>query len=127
MRLPFVSRAAFDLSQHNAQMLHQIVKEHADERYDRLLTMYHELALRVTEPRKQTLDAIPAAGHTVEPPPAAPLPPIDATIELWLDAKFVRGTPIWRQQYREAMKLKAEGLEAERIIDTLGKGQAVEF
>ena len=60
--------------------------------------------------------------------PQAPAPPaLNPAIELFLDAKFVYGTTLWRQQRREAEKLVLAGLDAERITNTLAAGQQVEF
>lgn len=63
MRLPWVSRAAFDLSQHNNAQLHLLVKEHADARYDNLLSKYHALRLQganVPEPKPAVIAKEPS-------------------------------------------------------------------
>lgn len=73
--------------------------------------------------RHVTTGPIPAP---INPPEPAP-PPLDPTIELWLDARFIHGTTIWRQQRREAEKLATEGVDAEVIIETLGRGQKVDL
>ena len=59
MRLPWVARAAFDLSQHNNAQLHLLVKEHADVRYDNLLAKYHSLRMAGANPV--------AESHPIEP------------------------------------------------------------
>jgi hypothetical protein len=67
--------------------------------------------------------------------PSEARPPLHPDIEVFLDARFVRGTPLWKQQTREALKLAAE-LErkgkapdevAQMVTDTLSRGQRVEF
>jgi|SRR5712664_204524 len=91
--------------------------DRAERQAGELLNMARETAgLRATIP----------AGP--QPLPAEMLAP---EIELFLDARFVHGTPLWRQQRREAEKLAAEldGSEdaAARIVEILAKGQRVEF
>jgi hypothetical protein len=128
MRLPFVSRAAFDLSQHNAQMLRELVKAHQDERYDKLLVMYHELALRVSSPA--TVSLARAFGQTEETPivlnqvdtPARPKSVIAQAIaeESGGDSKLARW--FWKR----AGELKAENKTPEEIARALRQWQTSE-
>lgn len=80
------------------------------------------LLLQALMPRE--LASLPGNGNPESQPSLAPLAP---EVDIFLDAKFVRGTPVWRQQRREAEKLAAKGVEAERIMETLARGQTVEF
>lgn len=48
MRLPWVSRAQYDLLQHNYERLYQL--RHEDARFDALLDKYHSLRLQGANP-----------------------------------------------------------------------------
>jgi hypothetical protein len=65
----------------------------------------------------------PESGPAAEAPP----PPLDPVIELFLDARFVHGTPTWRQQHAEAVKLADEGIDAERVCDVLARGMPIAY
>ena len=52
---------------------------------------------------------------------------LDPVIEVFLDAKFVYGTKLWRQQRQEAVKLAAQDMAPDRICDVLAEGMPVPF
>lgn len=114
MRFPWVSRAAFDLSQHNNQQLHLLVKEHADERYGSLLIMYHELALRVTNQPVGSLDSI------------LPVPRVRSVVAEAIKAQSEGDPRLARYLSKRAQELKAENRRPEEIAAELANWQTTE-
>lgn len=94
-----------------------------------LLTKLLDYAdLHMKSMRQWARDSAGVAVQMSAPPPPMPVPPpLDPVIDLFLDAKFVHGTTLWRQQRREAEKLIAEELDVDRVCDVLSRGQRIEF
>lgn len=92
---------------------------------NRLLAERDRLTIELVNLARETR-ALPPVSILPPPPPPPPPVPLDPAVELFLDAKFVNGTPLWRQQVREARKLAAAKMTPEKIINTLATGQQVE-
>lgn len=116
MKLPWVSRRALELSQHNNQQLRLLVKEHADERYGSLLIMYHELALRVSSPSAPVgiLDAI------------VPVPRVRSVVGEAIKAQSEGDPRLARYLSKRAQELKAENKRPEEIALELANWQTTE-
>lgn len=69
-----------------------------------------------------------AAGLTPQDrPPEPPADPLPDELQDFLDAKFKRNSPLWRQQSREARRLVDDGKPPKEIVVMLARGQAVEL
>jgi len=137
MRLPWVSRLAYD--QMEAAWLHEIDnRANTQTRHDRLLTMYHELALRVTEPPKQTVDVKPASTaedaarlEDIARSAAMPLVPVSDSRVRSVIAQTIKdeaaGNPkIAQWLHKRARELRAENKTPEEIAAALRQWQTTE-
>jgi len=93
-----------------------------DELIRQLLVQQAETNAKILEMARD------AAGLNRPPlPEPAPVEPLSELVATWLDLKFTRNSPLWRQQRVQARKLQADGLEPVDIVARLERGQQVEL
>lgn len=92
-----------------------------DGEISRLATQLEKVTAEVLELARD------ATGHSRRSVPMdPPLAPLPDGIQNFLDLKFGYGSPLWKQQTREARRLVDTGLKDYEVVEKLSRGKQIE-